>query len=476
MNKTIKKSIRENIMKIDYDSIVLTEKQKACYAKTIELNPFIPGNDLLETKLYDLQIYALLYPSKRKLVGGSAFSGKSCYGAASALQWFQTSNYRCLILRRTYDDVIATGGIVDYLKQWLEPFDFVEHNQSKRVFHNKHNDAKIFYNYMMYEDDRNKFKSRQYHKIIVDEASEILKVNLQFLNRSLRPNEENRIPLSLEYISNPADSSGIEYLNENFVKSTGPYPYFEMNFWDNPFVDTGEYRDTLSELSLADYQYQMGNWNYTIQSGDIFSNDMILDATISLEQYKEITSPLELVRLVRGWDIASTDKKRSDFTASTLVEIYNDDTFVVRSQNSFRELPGKLEQRMKAVMDADGLEVEQWIEHQPAAAGNIVDKYWKDEFQKYNIKIIPVFRNKVVRAGLLVPRLYNKKLLFLEDIKNPYLSVFTGQAVRFPMSIHGGDEVTHDDRIDSLSLILYNLRKKTVLKPRRRRGYQISGR
>ena len=29
---------------------------------------------------------------------------------------------------------------------------------------------------MMYEDDRNKFKSRQYHKIIVDEASEILKV------------------------------------------------------------------------------------------------------------------------------------------------------------------------------------------------------------------------------------------------------------------------------------------------------------
>ena len=48
-------------MKVDYDSMVLTEKQEACYAKTIELNPFIPGNDLLETKLYDLQIYALLY-------------------------------------------------------------------------------------------------------------------------------------------------------------------------------------------------------------------------------------------------------------------------------------------------------------------------------------------------------------------------------------------------------------------------------
>ena len=205
-----------------------------------------------------------------------------------------------------------------------------------------------------------------------------------------------------------------------------------MNFWDNPFIDTSEYRDTLSELSLADYQYQMGNWNYTIQSGDIFSNGMIIDATITMGKYYEVTKDLELVRLVRGWDIASTDGKSSDFTASTLVEIYKDDTFIVRSQNSFRELPGKLEQRMKAVMEADGLEVEQWIEHQPAAAGNIVDKYWRDEFQKYNIKIIPVFRNKVVRAGLLVPRLYNKKLLFVEDVKNPYLDISRVNLSDFP--------------------------------------------
>jgi hypothetical protein len=61
-------------MKIDYNSIVLTPKQKACYTKTIELNPFIPGNDLLPTKLYKLQILTLLYPSKRKLIGGLAFS------------------------------------------------------------------------------------------------------------------------------------------------------------------------------------------------------------------------------------------------------------------------------------------------------------------------------------------------------------------------------------------------------------------
>lgn len=45
------------------------------------------------------------------------------------------------------------------------------------------------------------------------------------------------------------------------------------------------------------------------------------------------------------------------------------------------------------------------------------------------------------------------------------------------MNSHTDDEITHDDRIDSLSLVVYNLRKKTVLKPRRKRqNYQISSR
>lgn len=460
-------------MKVNYNDIVLSPHQKAVYVRTIEQNPFIPTNNLLKTKLYDRQIYAICSEDKRKLLGGSAYSGKSRYGATSALQWFEVPNYRCLIIRRTFDDVIATGGIVDYVDKWTSNFDFITHNQSKRVFHNELNDAKIYYNYMLYEEDRKKFKSRGYNKIIVDEASELLMNNLKYLNRSLRKTEADiKIPLSLEYISNPDASSGIEFLKKQFVSKNATWPYFEMNFWNNPFVDHEEYQESLNGLSKPDYEFQMGNWDYVLKSGDIFSNDMIIAATINQEIYKWIRERYGLKRVIRTWDIASTEKKTSDYSATSLFHIFSNGIKIVTKQESFKLRPGKLQEQMKLIMAMDGLEVEQRIEHQPAAAGDHLDYYFEDDFRGYNCTFIPVSKNKVLRAGKLVPELKNGAyfiennelndnkngtLLFLEDSAQPWLNIFTKQAVGFPnfdVKISDEEESLHDDRIDTVSLIL----------------------
>lgn len=112
----------------------------------------------LNIKPYPKQVYAILDDSKRKLIGGSAYSGKSMLGAILALQYFPMPNFRCLILRSTYDNVIATGGIVDYLDEWLKIFPYVEHNQSKRVFINHSNNAKIYYSYMSLEKTKKNLK------------------------------------------------------------------------------------------------------------------------------------------------------------------------------------------------------------------------------------------------------------------------------------------------------------------------------
>ena len=200
-------------MKVDYSKIRLDDTQKQVIRKTIFENKYIP------IEPYSRQLYAIADKSKRKLIGGSAYSGKSILGSVLALQHFEVPNYRCLILRSTYDNVTATGGIVDYIDEWIKPFDHVEHNQSKRCFINTETNAKIYYSYMLLEKDKEKFKSRAYHKIIVDEASEFFKVNLQFLNRSLRPTQGlSHFPLALYYISNPAAAEGSSYLNEKFVK------------------------------------------------------------------------------------------------------------------------------------------------------------------------------------------------------------------------------------------------------------------
>ena len=447
-------------MKVDYTKLSITRKDWQIINDSIANNPFIP------IKPYAKQLYAICDKHKRKLIGGSAYSGKSILGAVLALQHFKAKNYRCLILRSTYDNVIATGGIVDYIDEWTKEFPNVEHNQSKRCFINHNTNAKIYYSYMLREQDKEKFKSRAYHRIIVDEASEFFKVNLQFLNRSLRGTKGlMKFPLSLYYISNPADADGSTYLKERFVE--GPYPFFEMNFWDNPYIDREDYLESLKELSKADYQFQIGNWDYEIKSGDVFDHDMIDAHTISKQEYQEMLTEQDVLQQVITWDIAATEKKTSDYTAWSLSTVFKGKIGAIHDQNSTQKTPGKLESKMMQVMDRY-YEYDNWIEQQPAAAGKIVKNYWKKEFEDYHPTFIQVPKSKLIRASRMVRGINKGKILF---VKGKWLKTFKKQAVKFPTEkVVADDESTHDDRVDSTSLLhegLYPQIRKTVLRKRK---------
>jgi len=449
-------------MKVDYTKLKLTSDDWQIIHSTIEKNRFIP------IKPYPKQLYAICDKSKRKLIGGSAYSGKSILGAILALQHFKAKNYRCLILRSTYDNVIATGGIVDYINEWTKQFQYIEHNQSKRVFINHKSNAKIFYSYMLLEKDKEKFKSRAYHRIIVDEASEFFKVNLQFLNRSLRGTSGLMdFPLSLYYISNPADADGSAYLKERFVD--GPYPYYEMNFWDNPYIDKNDYLENLKELSKADYQFQIGNWDYEVKSGDVFDYDLIDAHTISRQEYDEMLTEQEILQQVITWDIAATEKSTADYTAWSLSTVFKGKLGVIHNQDSTQKKPGKLESKMMSVMDRY-YEYDNWIERQPAAAGKIVANYWKKEFEDYHPTFIDVPKSKLIRASRMVRGMNKGNILF---VKGKWLKKFKKQAVKFPTDkVIVDDESTHDDRVDSVTLLhegLYPQKMRTHLRKRKRR-------
>lgn len=449
-------------MKVDYTKLNINESDWCILQDTIGNNPFIP------IKPYPKQLYAICDKHKRKLIGGSAYSGKSILGAVLSLQFFKAPNYRCLILRSTYDNVIATGGIVDYIDEWTREFPQVEHNQSKRVFINHENNAKIYYSYMLLEKDKEKFKSRAYHRIIVDEASEFFRVNLQFLNRSLRGTKGlMNFPLSLFYISNPADADGSTYLRERFVN--GPYPFFEMNFWDNPYIDKEDYLENLKELSKADYQYQMGNWDYELRAGDIFDYDLIDDATISKSEYDEMLTEQEILQQVITWDIAATESKTANYTVGSLNTVFKGKIGVVQDQVSMRKRPGRLEFNMINIMDAHN-DYDNWIELQPAAAGKITKRYWQREFKKYNPTFIPVPKSKIQRASRTVHGIKTGKILF---VKGKWMKMFKKQAVKFPVeNVVADDETTHNDRVDSVTLLhegLYPQIPKSTLRKRKKR-------
>ena len=450
-------------MRIDYHQVTLDDQQKKLIRKTILENPFIPIIP------YDRQLYAICDRSKRKLIGGSAYSGKSILGAVLALQHFEIPYYRCLIIRQTYDNVIATGGIVDYIAEWTRNMPNVRHHKSERCFINLDNNAKIYYSYMYHEEDKEKFKSRAFHKIIVDEASELNQVCLQFLNRSLRPTQFlKKFPLALYYISNPAAADGSKYLNERFVN--GKFPFYEMNFWNNPYVDKKDYLETLKELSPADYQFQIGNWDYEIRSGDVFDYDLIEAHTISKQEYNEMLTENEILQQVLSWDIAATDKPNSDYTAWSKSTVFQEKIGVINNQDSFRLKPGKLENRMRRVMD-QYYNHDNWIEYQPAASGKIVKRYWENEFAEYQPKFIKVPKSKLMRASRCVTGINKNKILF---VKGKWLKTFLKQAVKFPTEkVREDDESTHDDRVDSVSLLhegLYPQKVRTRLHKRKSRG------
>ena len=450
-------------MKVNYNEYNLTSDDRFVLERTI-LN-----NDYIKIKPYQLQCYPIVDTAKRKLIGGSAYSGKSILGAALALQYFDKRNYRCLILRSTYDNVIATGGIVDYIDEWTNDIEWVEHNQSKRCFINHKYNSKIYYSYMSLEKDKEKFKSRAYHRVIVDEASEFFKVNLQFLNRSLRGTQGlmNFSPMCIYYISNPADADGSTYLKEKFVE--GPYPYFEMNFWDNPHIDQKDYLENLSELSKVDFEFQMGNWDYEVKSGDVFDYELIDTHTISKQEYDEMLTEQEVLQQVITWDIAATEKPTADYTAWSLSTIFKGKIGVVHDQDSTQKKPGRLESKMMSIMDRY-YEYDNWIEKQPAAAGKIVAQYWKKEFQKYHPTFIDVPKSKLIRASRMVRGMNKGNILF---VKGKWLKKFKKQAVKFPTEkVIVDDESTHDDRVDSVTLLhegLYPQKSRANLRKRKRR-------
>lgn len=429
------------------------------FDESICKNPYIPF------KPYPRQSWPIFEINKQlvndtpnsMLVGAGGFGGKTYLGSMLAAQFLDVEEYSCLVTRLNYAELTGEDSIWQNLTEWICDEERLgdlacESNESKLRI-TAPSGAKIWFKAFDQVKKKQKVKSESYDRIINDEASELHTNVLTFLYRSLRNSLDSRIQIGMVNLSNPGGPS-TEYLCETFVD--GNKPYFPLDWRHNPYINKKIYSKTLDNLSYSDQKYQKyGDWHYVPQAGDIFNQELFDKSTITFKEYKELKRRRHLIQTVRTWDIAATEKDTADYTASSLIERY-DGLDIVRRQESFRLKSGPLEQRMKVTMESDGLDVEQWIEHQPAAAGKIVDRYWREEFSDYNVNFIPVFKNKVVRAGKLIPKMKNRELLFVEDPNNPYLPILIKQGINFPNFNKLDDddpETLHDDRIDTISLV-----------------------
>lgn len=316
-------------MLVDYEQLnqSITRKQEKIYVDEILRNPYLPHGSKRypENKVEPYFEQALIlmdecdkkYPDY-KLISGGAFSGKSQMIAIMAARYLIYPNYRGLILRNTYNQVVSSGGAVDKLRKWLCDSDrlgeYVCHENKKDMYFEAPTGARIYYGYCNRPDQMDKIRGTSFHIIYVEEASEIPGDILEFLPRSIRPwNGYDEIPECYVLNSNPSFGPGVDWLKKMFIDENSPHKHYTLDLMMNPYVDRIAYDRKLAEMSPLQQAFmRFGDWDYTPQQGKLITLEQLRAAEISPNDY----SYDDTVMSVIGIDVAG---EGDDYTSLSFI-------------------------------------------------------------------------------------------------------------------------------------------------------------
>ena len=230
---------------------------------------------------------------------------------ALALQYAFEKKYRCLVVRKNYQDLIAVSSIFDNIIDWTTGLENVIIRKTAPLKVKFKSGAEIHFLSFDRPESRNKLRGTSFHRIIVDESSQIDEEVLRYLYRSLRKPKDDPIPLSTIFASNPLGVSNQYHINE-FVDDKAPNPYVSLGYTDNPYIDVESYEKSLMELPLLDRISQMmGDWKARLEDGLLISGE---DFDAVRLQEMPCDSVFNLVSI----DFASTGKDNTALTSICL--------------------------------------------------------------------------------------------------------------------------------------------------------------
>ena len=214
----------------------ITNKDKVLYYDTILNNPYIKMTPYPKQMLNFFLANRLDIEISKLLTGGKAFGGKTYILTALALQYVNEKRYRCLVVRKNYQDLIAVSSIFDNIIDWTTEFNDIIIRRTAPLKVKFKSGAEIHFLSFDRPESRNKLRGTSFHRMIVDESSQIDEEVLRYLYRSLRKPKNDRIPLSTIFASNPLGVSNQYHINE-FVDDKAPNPYVSLGYTDNPYID-----------------------------------------------------------------------------------------------------------------------------------------------------------------------------------------------------------------------------------------------
>lgn len=383
------------------------------YELTILDNPFI------DFELYEKQAFVALTSCHKQeginefLTGGPGGGGKTKLLAALALQFVEFPEYRCLVTRKNYRELVGTGSVFDILKN-IPGVKSRESGLIKIIFPSG---AEIHFKAFNDESHKQDVKGESYHTILNDEASELPKSVLKFLYRSLRKTVDDWIPLRFGNASNPGGES-TDYLIEKYIE--GDLPYIEMGYKDNPYIDDDTYEESLKELDYIDQQYQMyGNWYYRPSAGDLINLDQLTDAYIDVPDYIE----REVFFCTMGVDTAGTG--RDNTVAMNLIRLDNGQTVLNDMSVDGSAYP---EDSIYNIVEKQIIENNLYcvdFEEEPGGDSVYALRYWAEDvladlISEYEIDVngVSAIKSKYTRARPIAKAIIQGKLKFSRHLKD----------------------------------------------------------
>lgn len=157
--------------------------------------------------------------------------------------------------------------------------------------------------------------------------------------------------------------------------------------------------------------------------------------------------PGKFRRLVRRWDLASTDPKKGedpDWSVGLLLGEHTDGLYYVLDVERFRK--DNVEPELKRVRDKDtqeyGRRVRTRMEREPGSQGKLFIRHLgRTIYRGYAFRGIPSTGNKILRAEIVANATERKEV---KVVRGKWNRAFIKEVIRFPFA-------TKDDQVDALS-------------------------
>lgn len=432
-------------------------------------------------------------PADVAFYGGAAGGGKTMAIEMDPLHYApRVKGFAGVIFRRTYPEITNPGGLWDESEN-LYPHTGAEGTRSALRWYWPKTKSSIKFSHMQRDADVHAWQGSQMAFIGFDELTHFSRrvffymlsrartgcgVN-PYIRATMNPDPDSWVREFIDWyigsdgLAIPERSGVIRYFarekGDKLVWADTPdtltllglkprsFTFIAASVMDNPALleNNPDYLANLEALPLIERERLLGgNWNIRPVAGMFFRRSWfhILDVAPSKG------------RCVRYWDRASTEPGRGnpdpDWTVG-LKMIRNGDDMTILDVVRVRQRPEGVLATIKATCDADGDDVEQWLEEDPGQAGQAEKAmYWR-EMEGKQVRFMRPVGSKVKRA---LPASAQAEAGHIRVVRGPWLSDFFSEVEKFADWDNLPDDdkpktLPHDDQVDALSGATYVLLK-----------------